>query len=130
MFNIFGYGCGLRLRAITLGDLAVGIDQEFCEVPFDTLGAHNPLGLPFQPAVQWVCVRAVDLDFCKNWKCRAEPGSTKFYDLLFAARLLTTKLIAGKRQNIESLVVVLGLKRFKALVLGREAAFGSGIDDQ
>ena len=65
-FNIVGNSRGLGLRAIALSHLTVGINEELCEIPFDSLGAHDAFGLSLEPVVKRMCVCTIDFNFRKN----------------------------------------------------------------
>ena len=51
-------------------------------------------------------------------------------DFLVVAGRLVGKLVAGEVENFKALVVVLLIQILQALVLGREAAAGGGVDNQ
>jgi len=75
--------------------LAVPRDQEFLEVPLDTLQSHNA-GLtslhPFPYRLHFV---SIDIRFAQDFECNAVIYLAEGLDLVVVARVLTAKLIAG-----------------------------------
>lgn len=73
------------------------------------------------------------IDFAQHRKRDAIVQLAKLLDLIIAARVLAAKLIAGKPDDLE-FVAVLRLEVFVELLetreLGRETAFGGGVDDE
>ena len=53
-------------RSVALGGDALAVDEEFCEIPFDFLGAEDSGLAPLEELEEWVCVRAIDFDFLKE----------------------------------------------------------------
>ena len=51
-------------------------------------------------------------------------------DALVSARGLLAKLVAGEVENLETISMVLLVQGFQFVVLGCEAALGSGINNQ
>src|SRR5690242_662625 len=105
-----------------LEHLARAIDQELREVPFDGLGSEQAGFCAFQELVDGRRRVAIDVDLAEHRKGHVVIRLAEGRDLLLAARLLRTELVAGKAEHLETLVLVLAIQRFEALVLGREPA--------
>src|SRR5579875_213267 len=110
-------------------DVALLVDEEFGEVPFDGIAQQAGL-LALQKFVQWMRPLAVDLDLGENRKLDPVIELAKFFDLLVRARLLMAELIAWESEDFEAAIAVLGVQLLQALVLRRVAAAAGGVDDQ
>ena len=76
----------------------VTVDEEFCEIPLDGLGAQGARRFFLQVLVQRVCAAAVDLDFGHHGEADTIIELTKFLHLGIGAWLLRAKLITGQGQ--------------------------------
>ena len=117
-----------------LYDLALLIDEEICEIPGDLSGHFLLLVVEFavfaQILVNGVCGRPVHLDLGEH----GEPHSVSHgssLDFLIGARLLVFELVAGERQNLETLVSILLVDLYHPLVvLVSETSLRSYVDNE
>src|ERR1700689_2718927 len=105
------------------------IDQKFGEIPLDRRAEQSGL-LVFQILVQRMGVAAVDVDLVEHWKADGVVRGTELPDLGGTARLLASKLVAGKAEHRKAARAVFLLQGFETLVLRGEAAGARGVDDQ
>ena len=70
---------------------------------------------------------AVDLDFFAQEKADAVPDLAKLLDVCSLSRFLLPKLVAGKTDYAQSLVLVASMQLFQSLVLLGEAALAGGV---
>src|SRR6185369_13891289 len=73
---------------------------------------------------------AFHMQFVKEWKGDVVLAGTKLLDLLVGARLLGPEIIARKPEHVETFALVLLMNLLESVVLRREAAMGSDVDDQ
>ncbi len=100
--------------------LALLVDEELCEIPRD-LSSHFlllvvELAIFAQILVNGVCVGPVYLDLREH----GEPHSVSHgssLDFLIGAWLLVFELVAGERQNFETLVSILLVDFYHPLVV-------------
>src|SRR5262245_10058172 len=86
-------------RRVALYDLAILVDQEFGEVPFDAFRAEYS-GLRFlQVLVERMRLVAVDIDLCEHRETHFVLRRAEVLDLGFIAWFLMAELIAGKAQD-------------------------------
>ena len=117
-----------------LYDLALLIDEEFCEIPGDLSSHFLLLVVEFavfaQILVNGVCVGPVHFDLGEH----GEPYSVSHgssLDFLIGARLLVFELVAGERQNLETLVSILLVDLYHPfVVLVSETSLRSYVDDE
>src|SRR5438105_15913777 len=83
--------------------LAVGRDEELLEVPLDVAGLTVGIGLLGQYVVERMAPFAVDLDLLEHRERDPVARRTELRDLLGAARLLLSELVAGEPEDRESL---------------------------
>lgn len=110
--------------------LALPVDQEFGEIPFDRLGPQNAGRFVLEPGVERMGVVAVDIDFGEEREGHIETGLAKLADGFGIARFLRTELVARKAENNKTPVLEAPVEFFEAGVLWREAALAGGIDDE
>ena len=79
---------------------------------------------------QRIGVATVDLDLAKHGKADTVVQLAEFHDLVVAARVLLAKLVAGKAQNLQTLVLVLLVHFLEPGELWRETALGRSVDNQ
>ena len=116
--------------AIAFNRLALFVDEEFCEIPFDGLCTEQAGFGGFQKAIQRMGIGAVDLDFFKQRKADVEIRFTKLRDVCAASWFLLAKLITGEGQHRKPARPVLLVQVFQVTVLRREAAAAGRVDDQ
>ena len=56
--------------------------------------------------------------------------AAEFFNLLVAAGLLAAELVAGEAEHHQAFILILLIKGLQAIILGREAALGSGVHHQ
>lgn len=83
--------------------------------------------LGLHPLVQRVGVVAIYVNLLHQRELDIEAGGAEILNLIFTARLLTTKLITWKSQHGESLVLVLVIQLLQTIVLVRESTLGSSV---
>src|SRR5258708_38480845 len=76
--------------------IAITVDQEFGEIPFDHPGAQKAALAAFEMVEQLVGARAIDLQLGEHGKGDAEILAAETGDLAFAAQFLVHGLVAGK----------------------------------
>lgn len=108
--------------------MALAVNQELGEVPLDA-PAHPTAFLGLEPGVERVGLVAVNFYFVKARESGLVVEAAEVIDFLSAARGLALELVAGKVQDGEALVAVAVVEGLQALVLGREAATGGGVDN-
>ena len=108
-------------------------DQELLKVPLDPLEPEQARLLRLHPLVDGLGLVAVDVGLAEDGEADAVVELAKLLDLVVGARVLAVELVAGEAKHDE-LVRVLGgdslVEFFEALELGREAAFGGGVDNE
>ena len=98
------------------------VEYRLGEVPFDVLG-DQAWGLVLQVFEQGVGSRAVDLNLAHHGERHAVVKLAKLLDFVIAARVLLAKLVAGKADYGNPLVLVLFVQLFQASELGGKTAF-------
>lgn len=88
------FGLGDRCKACDA--LAVGGEQELGEIPLDAAATQNAGRQAFQLIEQRVRAGAVNVYLAEQRETDAVVEAAKVGDLKRAARLLRTKLVAGK----------------------------------
>jgi hypothetical protein len=121
---------GRVLWGVAPDDLAVLAHQELGEVPLDGLAAQQAGGLGAQPAVQRAGLGAVDIDLGHHRKAHAVVELAEAGDLVVAAGVLASKLVARKAQHHQTLVAVALVQFFQPGKLRRETAGTGGVDDE
>lgn len=96
---------GSRWR-IAVDDTPLLVNQELGEVPLDAV-AEKATFARLQELVQGRSIVAIDINLVKNWVLGLEASAGKLDNLLIAARLLPSKLIAWESQDLKALVLVL-----------------------
>src|SRR3954468_18908530 len=110
-------------------DRAVSANQELGEVPLDGAGQQTPF-FALQEPVQRVGAAAVDLDLGEQREADAITGIAEGANIIVAAWLLMTKLIAREGQHAEAPRAKSLLQGLQPLVLRREATARRSIYDQ
>ena len=72
----------------------------------------------------------IDINFVEQGKSDVVIFRAELFDLLVGARLLATKLIAGKAENCKAFVLVFFVDGFERFVLRCVAALGGDIHDE
>ena len=108
--------------------MALAVNQELGEVPLDA-PAHATTFLGLEPGVEWVGLVAINFYFCEAWESGLVVEAAEVIDFLSGARGLALELVARKVQDGEALVAVAVVEGLQALVLGREATAGGGVDN-
>lgn len=103
LFNLLSLGA----RGVSLNWVAVAIDEEHREVPFDGLGPEDAWFLSLDVVPQRVGTVSIDIDFSHHGKVRLKASAHEIGDLLLSAGFLATKLVARETQNGEPLILVL-----------------------
>src|SRR4029078_1541996 len=94
------------LRCVPFDGMALAIDQELGEIPFDAFSSENAgLFIP-QKTIERMGVGAVDIDFRKHREFDGVAGFAKALDLRIGARFLMSELIAWKTEHLKSLVFI------------------------
>ena len=137
----------------TTHHVALAVDKELGEVPFDVgvlvveavlLAEHlvevgtDAVGgvesaegcFALEPHIESSGTVAIDIDFGHLREGGVIGAGAEGVDILVAARGLGTKLVAGEVEQLEALVVILGVEVLQVLVLGSESALGGGVDYQ
>src|ERR1700729_3920171 len=111
-------GCDVRLdriglvhRAVALAHLAVPVDQEFGEIPFDGFAAQDSGLLSLEILVERMGTRSVDFDLGKQRECHVVVLGAKAPDLVLAGRFLPSELIARKAEHAETALMQLSVER-------------------
>ena len=94
---------------------------------------HIPAGKAFlllEEQEQRIGISAIDLYLLETGEFRTEVQLAELMDRLVGAGSLLAKLVAGEIENLETLAVIVFIKFFQLVVLGRETALGSCIDNQ
>eukprot|EP00287_Rhodomonas_sp_CCMP768_P009445 CAMPEP_0196739250 /NCGR_PEP_ID=MMETSP1091-20130531/20801_1 /TAXON_ID=302021 /ORGANISM="Rhodomonas sp., Strain CCMP768" /LENGTH=163 /DNA_ID=CAMNT_0042083665 /DNA_START=141 /DNA_END=632 /DNA_ORIENTATION=+ len=105
--------CGLLLEALYSAPILRN-EELGAEVPPN--GAITPR-LRLQEGVDWVLLRAIDLDLGHQHELGTVLLDGKLFDLCVRLRFLIPKLIAGESENLEPLLGVLAVDLNHALVL-------------
>lgn len=125
----------LRLRQTRPppNNLAVRRDQELLKVPLDTLQAQHAGLLLLHPGPHGGRAVAVDVQLAQHGEGDAVVDLAEGLDVVVGAGVLAAELVAGEADD-EEIVGVFALELLvevlEALELGREAAFGGGVDDE
>ncbi|MNT67676.1 hypothetical protein D3C72_2058410 [compost metagenome] len=110
--------------------MTVGGQQEFGEVPFDSLAAQYARGKAFQFIEQRMRPRTIDLNLAEQREADAVVQSAEVGDLQGITGLLRTELIAGKAQHHQPPFAVILPQVFQPTVLRRKTAFTGGVNHQ
>ena len=108
--------------------MALAVNQELGEVPLDA-PAHAAAFLGLEPGVERVGLVAVNFYLGKAWESSLVVEAAEVIDFLGRARGLALELVAREVQDGEALVAVAVVEGLQALVLGREATAGGGVDN-
>ena len=108
--------------------MALAVNQELCEVPLDA-PAHVAAFLGLEPSVERVGLVAVNFYFCEARESGLVVEAAEVIDFLSSTRGLALELVAREVQDGKALVVVAVVEGLQALVLGREATAGGGVDN-
>ena len=133
-------------------DVPLAVDEELCEVPadiglvavllvvhgrkliqrgvFQTLPEALERLFRGQPGKQRIGCLAVDVDLFELRELGAEFHGAEGVDLLLVAGGLIGELVAGEVEYFKALIAQILIHRLKRIVMRREAASGSGVDDQ
>lgn len=105
-------------RSVPLRHVALLIDEEFAEVPFDVIEARESEGRGFtlHPLVERMCVVTVHVHLGKHRKGHAVVFRETL-DFCSRAGLLSAELVAGECQNLKALRLVLLVQADKFLVV-------------
>src|ERR1700722_20086977 len=128
-FNLACHRLGLGGGSEPLNNIALAVYEEFCEVPFDGLGAEDAVLLALQEPVQRMSGWPVHVDLGEHWKAHAVVFLAKRANLIGRAGLLLTELVAGKSQHIEPAILVVAIELLEPRVLRRESALARRVHD-
>ena len=107
--------------------------QKFLKVPLYPLETEQPRDLRLHPLVQGLRLVAIHVRLAQDRERDPVVGQAEGLDGVVVPWVLLHELVAGEAQDDE-VVRVLGLdffvERLETFELGREAAFGGGVDDQ
>ena len=87
------------------------------------------LGLGFQVFIDGMRALTVDVDFLHQREGHAVVEAAELGDFLVGAWLLVGELVAGEADDDQTLVLVLLIEGFQAVVLRRETALRGGVDN-
>ena len=107
--------------------------QELLKVPLYPLEPEQPGNLGLHPLVQGLRLVAVDVRLAQHRERNPVVAQTEGLDGVVVAGVLLHELVAGEPQDDEVVRVVrldLFVELLEPFELGREAAFGGGVDDQ
>lgn len=94
--NIMLYFLRCRCGSISLDYIALSINKEFGEIPFNTPTAKQTGTFFLQVSIYRVGIFSIDLNFSKHWKTYPVSEMTEFFNFCLRLRFLCLKLIAGK----------------------------------
>jgi len=115
---------------IALHRLSLLVQQELSKVPLDVFAAHEARKVVFEPHVQGMGLRSIDINFAEHREIRTVLGCEPF-DFFLGSRFLLPKLVARKGQNFKALRLVRVVQRDEFLVvLVGQASFGRHVDHQ
>ena len=107
--------------------------QEFLKVPLYPLEPEHPRHLRLHPLVHRLRLVAIHVRLAQHRKRNAVVGQAEGLNGVIVTGVLLHELVAGEAQDDE-VVRVRGLDLLVELLetfeLGREAAFGGGVDDE
>ena len=87
-------------------------------------------GFRFKPFIKRMRRSPLDRDFVTHWKINIKIDTTKFLNLIFAARFLATEIIARHTQHNQTLIAVILPQCLQAVILLGETAIRGRVDDQ
>lgn len=120
-------------RRPSLDNLALLVDQELLKIPLDSLQVHQSWLLSLHPLPKWIRAIAIDLGLPENREAHAVVQLAELGDLVIAAWLLASELIAREAEDLELawvLFLELLIEGLETAVLWGEAALGGGVDDE
>ena len=85
-----------------MGDLALSIDDKFCEVPFDAF-AQWPSCLAFEPVIKRKGFFTIDLGFSESWEGGLVVEAAEAIDFFSSSWRLPHELVAGDVQDFKPL---------------------------
>ena len=92
-------------------DFAFGVNQEFCEIPWNLLCLAllciKELRVTTQILVDLTTLGAIDVSFLKHHEFSTVELTSESLDLIIATRFLFHELIAGECQDLKTLVPIL-----------------------
>ena len=121
---------GLCSGGVAAGDVAVAVDEELSEVPFDALRPEEAGAGGLEVLVERVGFGAVDFYFGEERECDVVLQAAEVFDFVGAAGFLVAELVAGEGEDCEASFAVFAVEGFEAGVLGSEAAAAGDIDDE
>jgi len=108
---------------------AVGVDEEFCKVPFDA-AAEEPAQFAFQVFENGMSTGAVDLDLFEKGEGHAVIDLTGCLHAVVCQRLLFAELVTGEAKDDKSLVLIVLIQFLQSFELRGKSALGSRVYDQ
>ena len=105
-------------------------DQELGEIPGDVLVAIFIGVSCFQESVKVARPVAVHLDLGEHGEGHPKLGLGEFLDFFIGSRFLATELVAGKREDAETRLVIFFVQGTQTCVLGSEASFTRDVDHE
>jgi hypothetical protein len=114
-----------RSRGESFNDVALRVNQELFEIPFDSGQSEDSRLLLLQELEDWMCVVSINFNLLHNLKADTVVPLAKGDNLLFIAWLLSSKLIARESQDHKSLLFILLIQLFQTLILRSESTFSN-----
>ena len=84
--------------------MSVLADQELLEVPLDSLQAQKARLLGLHPLPYWFCLVSVDVRLAQDWECDTVVELAKALNIIVAAWILSTELVAWEADDLEVVV--------------------------
>lgn len=114
-------------------NLSIPPNQKLFKVPLDPLQSQQAGLLRLHPLVHRLGLVPIHVRLAQHREADAVVDLAELLDLVVGARVLAVELVAGKAEHDELVRVLfcdLLVEGFEAGELRREAAFGSGVDDE
>ena len=115
--------------AVFLHALADTFEHSVCGFGFESFVLLGRC-LRFEVLKDGIGVSAVHIAFCHQREGHTVVETAELLDLLIASGFLVGELVARETENHEALVFVFLVQLFQTVVLRRETALGSSIDDE
>ena len=111
--------------AVVVHDLAISIDEELGEVPWDLLGYLLAWGAKSrskaQKPIEWMGKFSIHVNFGEEREFRTIFTHCELFDFCFCSRLLTTELITWEGEDFETLFaeLLMDLNHFFVVLIGQ-----------
>lgn len=103
LIKVFLYVERLNSGCVSLHHLAILVNEELGEIPFNGVKKEESALLVLHVLPQRMSVITVDIDFGKHVKLCSVRLRRKLFDLLVSARFLIAKLVTGEGKNAQTL---------------------------